>query len=81
MSVEVANFSGSIEDQSFESSLEKQHFGHWWTIVGWALRLGGIISDCIVLDVLHSLQNPGSTLIWGKYHVLLGIQVSERAPT
>ena len=63
MSLELANSTGSFEDPP-ESTLENQSFGPWGLIFVWALCCGGFISNCIVLDVLHSLQKPGSSLLW-----------------
>ena len=81
MSLELTNSTESFEAEP-ESTLENQPFGPWGLIFVWALRCGGFISNCIVLDVLQSLQKPGSSLLWAKYQVIWGnIFVTQRIIT
>ena len=66
MSLESVNSTALFVDPS-DSSLEKQPFGRVGILVGWALRSIGVVGNCIIWDAMHSLKQPGGTMIWLKH--------------
>ena len=66
MSLDSVNSTALLVDPS-DSPLEQQPFGRVGIFVGWALRSIGVVGNCIIWDAMHSLKDPGGTMIWVKH--------------